>query len=126
VTSLQEHLSESKTAPAIPAHADVLQVRDVSAGLVQLPTGRSDDSQRSRWRLPKSLERLAGVVLFFAGWQLASSAGWLTPKVLAGPNTVVSVGWDYLKNGTLEKALWASLQRVIWGLVIGVPLAVVR
>ena len=98
---------------------------DVTAGLVRLPTRKQSEKVRSRWRLPKSLERLAGVVVLFAAWQIAASAGWLTPKVLAGPNTVVSVGWDYLKDGTLEKALWASLQRVLWGLGIGVVAGVV-
>ena len=37
---------------------------------------------------------------------------------------MISVGWDYLKDGTLEKALWASLQRVLWGLGIGIVLGV--
>jgi sulfonate transport system permease protein len=94
-------------------------------GLVRLPTRQKSEQARSKWRLPKSLERLSGVVLFIAAWQIASSAGWLTPKVLAGPNTVLSVGWDYLKDGTLEKALWASLQRVLWGLGVGITLGVV-
>jgi sulfonate transport system permease protein len=61
-------------------------------------------------------------VLFFAAWQIASSVGWLTPKVLAGPNTVLKVGWDMIRDGSLGDALWTSLQRVLWGLGIGVVL----
>jgi sulfonate transport system permease protein len=123
MTSLQESPVLTK-APPVEAQ-QTLTVVSSDAGLVKLPTRKPGEVQRSKWRLPKSIERLAGVVVLFAAWQIASSAGWLTPKVLAGPNTVISVGWDYLKNGTLEKALWASLQRVLWGLGIGIVLGVV-
>jgi sulfonate transport system permease protein len=60
------------------------------------------------------------VVLLFAAWQIASSAGWLSPTVLAGPSTVLHVGWTMLKDGTLGDALWTSLQRVLWGLGFGI------
>jgi sulfonate transport system permease protein len=123
MTSLQE--SPTFTSPAPDETQQARSPLSVDTGLVKLPTRKQGEAKRSKWRVPKSIERLAGVVLLFAGWQIASSAGWLTPKVLAGPNTVLSVGWDYLKDGTLEKALWASLQRVLWGLGIGVPLGVV-
>jgi sulfonate transport system permease protein len=122
MTSLQE--SPTRTRPA-RVQQEAPSLLTVDTGLVRLPTRTPGEATRSKLRLPKSIERLAGVVLFFAAWQIASSAGWLTPKVLAGPNTVLSVGWDYLKNGTLENALWASLQRVLWGIGIGVPLGVV-
>jgi sulfonate transport system permease protein len=65
------------------------------------------------------------VVLLFAGWQLASSAGWLSPRVLAGPSAVLTVGWDLTRDGTLWAALRASLYRVLWGLGLGIPLGVV-
>lgn len=91
-------------------------------GLVRLATNRAAGSSRRRWRLPRGLERLAGVVLFFAAWQIASSVGWLTPKVLAGPSTVLNVGWDMIRDGSLGDALWTSLQRVLWGVGIGVAL----
>ena len=42
--------------------------------------------------------------------------------MLAGPSTVLTVGWDMIRDGTLGDALWASLQRVLWGLGIGVPI----
>jgi sulfonate transport system permease protein len=90
--------------------------------LVELPTGQADDSQKQFFRVPRGVERLLGVVLFFAVWQLAATVGWLSPKVLAGPNTVLTVGWDMARDGTLFSALWASLQRVMWGLAIGVPI----
>ena len=59
---------------------------------------------------------------FVAIWELASAFGWLSPQELAGPSVVVRTGAHMLANGTLKTALWASLQRVFWGLAIGVPL----
>jgi len=59
--------------------------------------------------------------VFFALWELSSQLGWLSPKVLAGPSTVLTAGVDLARNGVLGGALWASLQRVLWGLGIGIP-----
>jgi sulfonate transport system permease protein len=72
--------------------------------------------------VPLGVERLAGVAVLVGLWQLAASAGWLTPNVLAGPSTVLTAGLDLVRDGTLATALWASLQRVLWGLGLGVPL----
>ena len=129
MTQLQEQtplLEVTAPQPGVTAPADPA-AREVSAlavsppkGLVKLPTRAVAEPGKRRWRLPRGLERLAGVVLFFAAWQIASSVGWLTPKVLAGPNTVLKVGWDMIRDGSLGDALWTSLQRVLWGLGIGV------
>ena len=35
---------------------------------------------------------------------------------------MLTVGWDLARDGTLAEALWASLQRVGWGLGLGIPL----
>jgi sulfonate transport system permease protein len=88
--------------------------------LVALPTGRT--ARRRRRRVPRSLERLSGVVLLFALWEVASRAGWISRDQLAGPSTVLTAGWDLIRAGTLGTALWASLQRVLWGLAFGVPI----
>ena len=102
--------------PAIAAPPDGAPV------LVELPTLAPGEQPRSRFRLPRGIERLVGVVIFFALWELASQVGWLSPKVLAGPSTVLTAGVDMVGDGTLGSALWASLQRVLWGLGIGIPL----
>jgi sulfonate transport system permease protein len=117
MTSVQEHAAVLPLASAWPVAAPEIVIRE---GLVKLPTRSVPIAGRRRWRLPRGLERLAGVVLLFAGWQIASSAGWLTPKVLAGPSTVLQVGWDMTRDGSLADALWTSLQRVLWGLGLGV------
>ncbi len=90
--------------------------------LVELRTGAAPGTSRAAWRLPRGLERLLGVVLLFAVWELAASAGWISTDVLAGPSTVLTAGWDLVRDGTLTSSLWASLQRVLWGMAIGVPI----
>ena len=80
-----------------------------------------DASNRSR-RLPRGVEKAIGVALLFAIWQIASSVGWLKPQDLAAPSVVFTTGVHMIRDGQLETALWASLQRVMWALAIGVPL----
>jgi sulfonate transport system permease protein len=85
------------------------------------------DAESRRWRpaVPRSIERFAGVVLVVGVWQLASSAGWLDAQTLAGPATVARTSWHLTQDGTLPSAMWISLQRVLKGLAIGVPVATV-
>ena len=89
--------------------------------LVALPTTAPGAGPRRRFRIPRGVERLIGVAIFFGLWELASQVGWLSPTVLAGPSTVLTAGVDMASDGTLGSALWASLQRVLWGLGIGIP-----
>lgn len=84
----------------------------------------TDPVARRRFAVPRGLERLIGVVLLFAAWELAARIGWLSPKALAGPSTVLTAGWDLARDGTLGSALWASVKRVGLGLGIGVPVGV--
>ncbi|MCU1394004.1 MAG: binding-protein-dependent transport system inner rane component [Ilumatobacteraceae bacterium] len=88
--------------------------------LVTLPTGGVRG--QSRLHVPRGVVRLGGVVLLIAFWELASRAGWVSKRQLAAPSTVLTAGWDMLKAGTLQTALWASLKRVFWGLAFGVPI----
>jgi sulfonate transport system permease protein len=93
--------------------------------LVELPTAASEPLKVRRPGFPRWLERLLGVVALLALWELATKAGWIRPQVLAGPSAVWSAGADLARTGALTNALWASLQRVLWGLAIGVPLGAV-
>ncbi len=95
------------------------------SGLVQLPTAASGPAKLRRLRMPRWLERLSGVVALLAVWELAAKAGWISPQVLAGPSAVWRAGVDLTRSGALTSARWASLQRVLWGLAIGVPLGAV-
>jgi sulfonate transport system permease protein len=82
----------------------------------------ADRSGPAPWRriLARFPYRLVGAVLFFGGWWLLTASGTLDAQTLAGPGRVWSVGWDLVANGQLQHNLWASLQRVIWGLLLGI------
>lgn len=88
-------------------------------GLVRLD---ADGEAGKARRIPAGIERLAGVVLLFVLWETSSRLGWLDPKLLAGPSTVLTAGWDLARDGTLAEALWASSKRVLWGLTLGIPI----
>jgi sulfonate transport system permease protein len=90
--------------------------------LVKLTTG-AQQRAGSRSRLAgRGWQRLIGVGVLFALWEIASLSGWISPQDLAAPSSVISTGAHMIKDGALGSALWASLQRVFWGLAIGVPL----
>ena len=79
-------------------------------------------------RLPRAVRRLIGPALLLGLWWWASTTGRLAPTTLASPGTVLRTGWHMLHDGTLQAALWVSLQRVLqglaWGVAAGVALAV--
>lgn len=70
---------------------------------------------------PRGLERLTGIVVLIAVWQLTSSLGLVSADTLAGPAQVLREGWHMAAQGVLGSAVWVSLQRVLLGLAIGVP-----
>ena len=92
----------------------------LTSELITLAIGRG--RARRSWRLPRSVERFVGVVLLFACWEVGGRAGWVSPRQLPAPSTVLTAGWDLARNGVLGPALWASLQRVLWGLAFGIPI----
>lgn len=92
------------------------------SALVRLPTANSASPAGRRFKLGAGPGRLIGVALLVAVWEVASLLGWVQPQDLAAPTTILSTGAHLIANGTLPSALWASLQRVFWGLAIGVPI----
>jgi sulfonate transport system permease protein len=102
----------------------MMAVDQSGAELVKLPTVQPGERARSASRIPRGIERLAGVVVLFALWELAVRVGWVSPAILAGPSAAFTAGWDMLRDGRLTEAIWASLQRVVWGLAIGIPIGV--
>ena len=93
--------------------------------LVRLPTGQPPAGARRVLGIPRGVERLLGVALVLGGWALATNLGWISTQTLPKPGTVAVVGWDLWNDGTLPAALWASVQRVAWGLGIGVAVGTV-
>jgi sulfonate transport system permease protein len=103
--------------------AEAADATDATApALVRLPTATADRPARRRLHGAAGPSRLIGVALLIAVWEIASLLGWIQPQDLAAPTAVLSTGAHLLANGTLQSALWASLQRVFWGLAIGVPI----
>lgn len=77
---------------------------------------------RSRRRGATIGGRLIGVLVLFATWELATRVGWLDARTLGPPSSVLTTGWDMIRDHTLPRALWASAQRVLWAFVFGAPI----
>ncbi|MEO3789428.1 ABC transporter permease [Nonomuraea sp. B10E15] len=65
---------------------------------------------------------LLGPFLLLALWAAASATGRLDPRFLSAPWTVVATAYDLVGTGRLQDHLLASVQRVVLGLAIGIPL----
>ncbi|MEV5578364.1 ABC transporter permease [Streptomyces parvus] len=72
--------------------------------------------------------RLIGPALLVALWWAASASGYLDPRILSGPGTVISTAGDLVATGRLQDNVLISLQRaglgLFFGAVSGVVLAV--
>jgi sulfonate transport system permease protein len=58
-------------------------------------------------------------VVFLSLWQLASSSGWLPPRVLPSPLSVCQAGWHLTQTGELPLHLFESFRRALLGFAIG-------
>ena len=65
------------------------------------------------------MRRVLGPLGLLLAWQLASSSGLVSPRVLAAPSTVLGTAWQLLSTGELQNHLLVSLDRVARGLGIG-------
>ncbi|MCX0246938.1 ABC transporter permease [Streptomyces drozdowiczii] len=68
--------------------------------------------------------RLIGPVLVIALWWAASATGYLDPRILSGPGTVLSTASDLVSSGRLQDNVLISLQRAGLGLFFGVTAGV--
>jgi sulfonate transport system permease protein len=57
--------------------------------------------------------------LVFAGWEIASRAGWLSTRILPEPVSVVTAFWTLLASGELLHHVAVSTGRALGGLAIG-------
>jgi len=94
-------------------------VRALPGATPGLTLGRPREAS---WRLhvPARLRRAIGPIAIVVLWQLASSTGLVSTRVLAAPSTVAESAWTLLSTGELQNHLWVSLGRVARGLGIGV------
>jgi sulfonate transport system permease protein len=81
--------------------------------------------RRLRPRRPIRFGFLVGPLLLLALWAAASATGWLDPRFLSAPWTVLTTAGDLAESGRLQDNLLTSIQRVALGLAIGVPLGTV-
>ncbi|MCX5128064.1 ABC transporter permease [Streptomyces sp. NBC_00347] len=105
-------------------------------GAVAEPSGRRPGRRRPAGRTTRRLSpgrgvpfgRLLGPALLIAVWW-ASAAGYLDPRILSGPGTVIATAGDLVTNGRLQGNLLISLQRaglgLLFGVVAGVAAAVI-
>jgi len=64
--------------------------------------------------------RFAAPVVLVLLWQAGSMAGFISPRTLAAPSTILASAWDLLVSGELPYHLLVSLRRVVFGLGLGV------
>jgi sulfonate transport system permease protein len=80
---------------------------------------------RRRSRTLSLAFRFAVPVALLALWQLASSAGWLDPQILASPGSVVRAAEELWASGDLADFLAASGRRAAIGVTLGATIGLV-
>lgn len=70
--------------------------------------------------VPRWLRRLSGPAAILLVWWIVTATGLVDPQNLPSPGTVLDTGIDLTRSGELPEAIWASFQRVVIGLAIGV------
>ncbi|MEU6860507.1 ABC transporter permease [Glycomyces sp. NPDC046736] len=69
---------------------------------------------------PIPLGYLIGPLLLLGVWLWGSAQGWIDPRILTAPWTVVETGWDLWESGRLGPDLLVSARRFALGLAFGV------
>ncbi|KPC82940.1 MULTISPECIES: ABC transporter permease [Streptomyces] len=69
--------------------------------------------------------RLIGPVLLVLAWWTASASGYLDPRILSSPGTVLATAGDLVSTGRLQDNVLISLQRAGLGLLFGVSAGVI-
>jgi sulfonate transport system permease protein len=90
-----------------------------SSDLARAPAARARPAS-ARGRRPRAaLARFVAPLVVLAVWQLASSTGVLSERLLAAPTTIASTGLDLIRDGTLTDAILVSVQRAAAGFAVG-------
>jgi ABC-type nitrate/sulfonate/bicarbonate transport system permease component len=71
------------------------------------------------WLMP-----FAGVIAFFAGWQLLCMTGLIDPILLPTPWKTAVETWKGLVNGTITVDLWMTVERTLLSFLIAALIAV--
>ncbi|MEU1589635.1 ABC transporter permease [Micromonospora sp. NPDC005710] len=87
------------------------------------PAGRP--RRRLKPRRPIPFGAAIGPTLLLAVWAAGSAAGWIDPRTLSAPWTVVVTAGDLIADGRLQDNLAISAQRAGLGLAIGTAVGTV-
>ena len=82
---------------------------------------RSFAPARRKWSR-ESVERAMNIVspvFLLLIWELCARAGFIDVRFFPAPSKVFQVMYNMIQNGQLEKHVWASLQRLWWGILFG-------
>lgn len=82
---------------------------------------RSFAPARRKWSR-KSVERAMNIVspvFLLLVWEFFARAGLIDVRFFPAPSKIFQVMYTQMQNGILEKHVWASLQRLFWGILFG-------
>jgi sulfonate transport system permease protein len=94
-----------------------------AGGSARRPEQRRSPRLALRRRIPYG--GATGPLVLLAVWCAGSALGWIDPRSLSAPWTVVSTAGELISDGRLQENLATSSQRALAGLALGVVLGVV-
>ena len=106
--------------PAVPALSASPPAAPAAAPLPLVDVTATSHRAARRRELPRGLRRLTGPLVLLAAWAVASTTGWLDPQLMPPPQEVLQAAGRLVTEGSALTHLWASLQRVLAGVVLGV------
>ena len=72
----------------------------------------------SRESVERAMNIVSPVVLLLV-WEFFARAGLIDVRFFPAPSKIFQVMYTQMQNGMLEKHVWASLQRLFWGIMFG-------
>jgi ABC-type nitrate/sulfonate/bicarbonate transport system permease component len=70
----------------------------------------------------RAFERAIGFgspLVLLLGWELSARMGWIDARFFPAPSSIGEQAWVLSASGALWTNLWASLQRLFWGFLLG-------
>lgn len=110
-------------ADAQPGSEPVGRHRRLAGPLIDLSV--APKHERRHLHIPSRLRRLYGPLGLVVIWSVLSATHVLGPRVFPAPWDVLTAGITLARSGVLQEHLFASLQRVIAGLTLGLAIGIV-
>ncbi len=90
------------------------------------PTGKNSTPTGVRRPVISLLGGVLSVVALILLWETGAVSGIISTEILPAPHQIAAATWDLLRDGSLQRDLFQSLQRVLAGfcvaLIFGIPL----